>query len=265
MKVAAIQLCANDDKIKNVLNALRLCEKAAVSGAKFIALPEVFHYRGRFLSSKEALAQAESLIGKSLEPFYQLAKRKKVFILAGSIIEKQRGGSKAFNTSVLINDKGEQKSVYRKINMFDARLDKNNFQEAKVFERGKKKVVVSLNEFHIGMSICYDLRFTNLYTELKKRGANVLCVPSAFTKITGMAHWEVLLRARAIENLSYVIAPNQYGKDGRGVDSFGNSMIIDPWGRVLARAGAVKEEIIYADISLKVISEARKKLPGICK
>ena len=113
------------------------------------------------------------------------------------------------------------------------------------------------------MSVCYDLRFPALYRYYAKGGVNVLCVPSAFTQKTGQAHWEVLLRARAIENLSYVVAPNQIGKDGRGVPSYGNSMIIDPWGKILARASEKNEEIIYADINSAIMKRVRKILPRV--
>jgi nitrilase len=114
----------------------------------------------------------------------------------------------------------------------------------------------------IGISICYDLRFPELYQRYARQGAEILCVPSAFTKMTGMAHWEVLLRARAIENLCYVLAPNQIGRDGNGVPSYGNSMIIDPWGKILARASGSKEEIIYADLDKRALKDQRAILPG---
>ena len=122
-----------------------------------------------------------------------------------------------------------------------------------------------VEEFKVGLSICYDLRFPKLYQDYAALGANVLTVPSCFTKITGQAHWEILLRARAIENLCYVLAPNQVGRDARGIESYGHSMVVDPWGNVIAEGSVDKEEIIYADISMQHIIDARAKLPGIIK
>ena len=130
---------------------------------------------------------------------------------------------------------------------------------------GKKSVVSRVEDFKIGMSVCYDLRFPDLYQSYRQKGAHILTVPASFTQMTGRAHWEVLLRARAIENQCYVLAPNQVGQDGRGVATHGHSMVISPWGEVLARASSDKEEIIYAEISLEEIKKTQKTLPGFRK
>jgi predicted amidohydrolase len=190
-----------------------------------------------------------------------LAKKHKVAILAGSICERIPGEKKVYNTSVLINEFGEVAAKYRKTHLFNAVIGKTKVNESQHFLAGRKMVLVNIGIWTAGLSICYDLRFPEFYRKYTKAGADILCVPSAFTKVTGQAHWEILLRGRAIENLCYVLAPNQIGTDGRGIIHYGNSMIIDPWGRILARASHDKEEIIFADLQRNQLTEYRKVLP----
>ncbi len=190
------------------------------------------------------------------------AKKHKVVILAGSICERIAGNKKVFNTSVLIDARGKIAAKYRKIHLFDAMFVKTKLKESQRIYHGRRTVLSKVGPWIVGLSICYDLRFPRLYQKYAHAGANVLCVPSAFTKTTGIAHWEVLLRARAIENLCYVLAPNQIGKDGHGISNYGNSMIIDPWGKILARASGNKEEIIYAHLDQKYLKERRIILPN---
>ena len=194
-----------------------------------------------------------------------LAKRKKVFILLGSICEKTGQKNKAYNTSVLVDDKGHIAAKYRKMHLFNAIIGKKRAQESKWFLPGKGLVSANVKGFKIGMSICYDLRFPAMYQKYSKEGCCVFTAPSSFTKKTGKAHWEILLRARATENFCYVLAPNQTGIGGRGIASFGNSMIIDPWGDVLARASAGKEEVIYANIKKEKMLFSRRRLPRAMK
>jgi predicted amidohydrolase len=262
MKVALIQLSAGSDKNSNVRKAVEMTETALQQGAKLVALPEVFNFRGNTQDPQITAAAAERVPGASLLPFMALAKKYTAAVLAGSIFEKGPQG-KVFNCSVFIDPAGTPLAKYRKINLFDARLGDKIIKESLCFHPGKLITTVPHEEFKLGLSICYDLRFAPLYGELASRGANFLMVPSCFTKKTGEFHWEVLLRARAIENLSYVIAPNQVGVDFRGVEAYGNSMIVSPWGEVVARASGNKEEILYGEIDLQKIEQARQILPKI--
>ncbi|MBP9855355.1 MAG: carbon-nitrogen hydrolase family protein [Candidatus Omnitrophica bacterium] len=259
MKTAVIQFNATDNKNLNIKKAVFLVEKAAKAKAKFILLPEVFIYRGTW-DEKIRAAVYESIPGPTSSLFCSLAKKYSVHILLGSIYEKSKNSKKAYNSSVLIDNNGRIARKYQKMNLFEAIVGEKKIKESEQFLRGKKPVTAMIGKFKIGLSVCFDLRFPELYRRYYKEGVNVLCVPSAFTKITGQAHWEILLRARAIENLSYVLAPNQIGQDAKGIEYYGHSLIIDPWGRILKEASAEKEEIIYATLDVETIMEKRKKL-----
>ncbi len=260
MKTAVIQLNATSHKEKNIQKALALVDKAIVRGAKFILLPEAFHFRGKADLREGFRAIAERIPGMSTTPLMDTARKHKVAILAGSICEKIPGEHKTYNTSVLIDPSGRITARYRKMHLFDATIGATKIKESRFFRGGRRKATAKVGPWHIGLSICYDLRFPELYQAYAQGGAEILCVPSAFTKVTGQAHWETLLRSRAIENLCYVLAPNQTGKDGRGITGYGNSMIVDPWGKVLARASDDKEEIIYAQLDKTFLRERRKIL-----
>lgn len=263
MKIAAIQLGSSSDKERSLDNARRLIIKAAKSDAEFISLPEVFNYRGSVKTKKEREQIAEKASGVTISLIKELAKQYRVNILAGSIYERVDNNKKVYNTSFFIDNKGNVLNKYRKINLFDAVLGKKKVQESKTFLPGDKLTVVKVKNFKLGLSVCYDLRFGNLYRSYAKKNVDIMCVPSAFTLATGKAHWEVLLRARAIENLSYVIAPNQIGTDHRGIRYYGNSLIVDPWGKVLARGSSNKEQILYAKTTKKELQDVRKILPKI--
>jgi len=261
MKVALIQMNATNDKSRNIVRAVELVKEAMACQSRFVLLPEVFNFRGVLTQPRDIQGIAEPIGGESLRPFMALAKKHKVFILAGSVYEKVKGMKKVYNTSVLIDDNGKISTRYRKIHLFDAIIGKKVIKESKLFVAGRKMAIGVVDKLRVGLSVCYDLRFPRLYKNYAQQGVHVLCVPSAFTKATGQAHWEVLLRARAIENLCYILAPNQIGHDGRGVPSYGHSMIIDPWGKILAEASGDKEEIIYARLDKDVLAGARKLLP----
>jgi len=265
MKIAVIQLDAKANKQNNIDRAVSLVKKAAAQKAKFILLPEVFSFRGRMKTPLQRRDMAENIPGISLRPLMELARQKKVFILAGSVLERVPGAVKVYNTSVLIDDRGKVIAKYRKRNLFDAVFGKKKVKESEQLLAGKRPALTKVGFFNVGLTICYDLRFPELYRSYALKGAHVLCVPSAFTKKTGQAHWEILLRARAIENLCYVLAPDQIGKDSRGVPSYGNSMIIDPWGRIVARASGHREQIIFAHLDKHEIMKARKILPSLGK
>ena len=256
MKVAVIQFGATADKDKNLQKTVGLVERAARNKAKFIALPEVFIYRGKGgLSGLKDVP--EKVPGPTTKLFGEIAKRHKAYILLGSLYEKS-AKKKVYNTSVLLNPQGKIQARYRKINLFDAHLGSKTLRESETFLKGSKKVLTSVQNFKIGLSICFDLRFPEIFYDQRQRGAHVFVVPSAFTKKTGQAHWKTLLRARAIEHQCYVLAPNQVGKDGRGVTSYGHSLIIDPWGKVLAEAKGVGHQILYATLHQKEIQRVRK-------
>ncbi|MDP8213447.1 MAG: carbon-nitrogen hydrolase family protein [Candidatus Zapsychrus exili] len=259
MKIATIQFNSTDNKVRNIKEAVRLVEKAAKAGAQFILLPELFVFRGK-LTSKVLNEISENVDGDTVKIFSILAKKYKVFILLGSIYEKSKNLKKIYNTSVLINDKGNTIAQYRKINLFDAIVDGKKIQESKFFLKGKNLITAKVGDFKVGLSICYDVRFSELYKEYKNKKVDIVCVPAAFTKTTGEAHWEILIRARAIEGLCYVLAPNQVGKDNRGRYSYGHSMIVDPWGKILKEAKSNKAEILFAELDKNQIKNNRKAL-----
>jgi len=260
LKVAVIQMAAGPIKEKNLRTALDLIRKAVRRRARFILLPEAFNFRG---GESELSKNAETLPGPSLEPLQKIARQNKVWILAGSIGEKIRSTRKVYNSSVLMDDRGRMKAVYRKMHLFDVSLkDKEIFESKKVL-RGSRPVLTSLGGIPLGLSVCYDLRVPELYGYYASKGAQILCIPSSFTLRTGKAHWEVLLRARAVENQCFVLAPNQYGVGSHDVRTYGSSMIIDPWGRVLARASVNRQEILYADLDFRDLNKIRKNLPSL--
>ena len=260
LNVSVIQLNSQNDINKNIVKAKILINESLKNRPDLICLPEMFHCRGNVL---EMLASADTIPGTILSHFMDLAKKHNVFILAGSICEKTTEKRKVYNSSVLINNMGEVQAKYRKIHLFKVNFNDVSIDESITFKPGKKPVSTSIDNFKLGLSICYDLRFPELYRIYNNNGVNILTVPASFTKPTGEAHWETLLRARAIENQAYVIAPNQTGNGAGNVPTYGNSMIIDPWGTVLARASEDKEEIISATLSLEDLSQVREKLPSL--
>ena len=256
LKTAVIQFGAGKDKERNLRRAASLVETAARAGAKFILLPELFVYRGRG-SLPELQAASETVPGPTTKTFAKLARKHRTFILLGSLYEKSRG-RKVYNTSVLLNPQGRVQAKYRKIHLFDADIGRHALRESQRFLKGKRPVLTKVGPFKVGLSVCFDLRFPELYAYYARKGADILVVPSAFTHKTGQAHWEILVRARAVENQCYVCAPNQFGKDGRGVTSYGHSLIVHPWGDVLAEAPGARTKIMYATLKRQEIQRARK-------
>ena len=262
MKAALLQFCSGPEKSANLLKALTMSREAIEQGAQFILLPEVFNFRGD-TRNKELLAlESETVPGPSTKTFSALAQKNKVSFLLGSLLEKVPSRH-VYNTSVFIGPRGEIAAKYRKIHLFDARIGDKIVREADCFRAGRRPQTVNIGEFKAGLSICYDLRFPELYQDYARQGAQLLTVPSCFTKKTGEAHWETLLRARAIENLSYVLAPNQTGTDARGMQAYGHSMIISPWGEVIARGSGSAEEIIFGEVRMEEVIRARQILPGV--
>ncbi len=257
---AAIQMAAGPDKRANLERAERLIRLASARGADLAALPEVFNWRGK---RAEEPAAAEDLDGVSLTLMARLARELRIHLIAGSIAEQAPGQIKTWNTSVLFGRDGSRLAVYRKIHLFDVDLPgRVTIRESDAKLSGSEVVSVDTQLGRIGMSICYDIRFPELYRQLTYDGAKIITVPSAFTFPTGEAHWEALVRARAIENQCYMIAPAQFGPNVHGFSDYGNSMIVDPWGRVLARA-ADQEGVVIAPIDLEYLERVRRELPSL--
>jgi predicted amidohydrolase len=263
MRAAAIQLNSTADKGRNLEAAERLVREAAQDGAELVALPEKWNVLG----DAEALHEgAEPLGGPTLAAAGSWARELGIHLLAGSIAERVEAQQRLFNTSVLIGPDGELHARYRKIHMFDVDVGGVTYRESETEQPGDEIVAAaiggSLPEITLGMTVCYDLRFPELYRILAVRGATVLSVPSAFTFETGKDHWEVLLRARAIENQAFVVAPNQVGEASPHYRSYGHSMLVDPWGAVLAEAPD-GEGFVAADLDLADQDRVRSTLPSL--
>ncbi len=260
LTAACIQNCATSDVEHNIATSLRLSQAAAKDGATFIATPEYFSGlktdAGRFLPN--AFVEEEHPV---LPAFQKAAQDLGVWFLLGSLGVTNPDG-RISNRSYVINDEGEIAARYDKIHMFDVDLETGSFRESATITPGEEAVVVDLPEARLGLSICYDLRFAALYRSLCRLGAEVLAVPAAFTKVTGEAHWHVLQRARAIEHGCFVVAPCQYGKLEGGGECFGHSLIIDPWGEVLADAGD-GEGYAIAELDMERVNQARSRIPAL--
>lgn len=259
MRVAAVQLNSSGDKGRNLEVAERLVRAAAADGAELVALPEKWNL---LAPGGEMAAGAEALDGPSLGAARGWARELGIHLLAGSIAERGGEGEKAANASVLIDPDGVDIAVYRKIHMFDVEAGGVSYRESDHERPGLEIVAAPVGEAIAGLSVCYDLRFPELYRILALRGARLLAVPSAFTTATGRDHWEVLLRARAIENQAFVLAPNQYGKAPPHYDSYGRSAIVDPWGTTLALAPD-GEGLAVADLDFAAQETIREKLPSL--
>jgi predicted amidohydrolase len=258
LRAAAVQLNSTGDRDRNLERAEALVRSAAGDGARLVALPEKWNL---LAAGEELLAGAEPLDGPSLQAARSWAGELGVHLLAGSIAERGAAG-KAFNTSVLIGADGEDVAIYRKIHMFDVDVGGVSYRESAHEEPGDEIVTAPLGELIIGLTVCYDLRFPELYRILAVRGSHLVTVPSAFTATTGRDHWEVLLRARAIENQVFVLAPDQVGEAPPHYESHGHSAIVDPWGLVLAQAQA-GECFVAADLDLGAQDRIRQSLPSL--
>ncbi|MDX6600806.1 MAG: deaminated glutathione amidase [Solirubrobacterales bacterium] len=258
MRAAVVQLNSTGEKARNLVTAERLVRAAAADGAELVALPEKWNL---LAGGEELLAGAEALDGPSLSAARDWARELGIQLLAGSISEQGTEG-KAFNTSVLIGSSGEDLAVYRKIHMFDVEVGGIAYRESEHEEAGSEIVTAPLGDLTVGLSVCYDLRFPELFRILAVRGAHLFTVPSAFTLATGRDHWEVLLRARAIENQAFILAPNQVGEAPPHFSSNGRSMIVDPWGVVLATAPD-EECFAAAELDFGDQDRIRESLPSL--
>lgn len=260
--VAAVcQLCSTLDKEANVAAAEKLVLEAAEKGAQLVALPELFNALGPL---PQVIALAEPIPGPTSERCSQWAARLNITLCAGSICEKADSPGHGFNTSLLFGPDGTLLAKYRKMHLFDADIPGHvTVKESEFMLPGETTVVTRHSGCEYGQAICYDLRFPEVFRQLAASGAEIIFLPSAFTLATGPDHWEILLRARAIENQAFVVAPNQCGRHGPGLVSYGHSMIVDPWGRVLARASGDRQEIVYAQLQSAILEDMRRKLPAL--
>ncbi|MEE8295394.1 MAG: carbon-nitrogen hydrolase family protein [Sphingomonadales bacterium] len=261
LSVGLIQMCASERVPENIESASTLIEEARNKGADFILTPEmtgIFEQRKKNLFENTHFEETDP----ALAAFKALASDLKVWLLIGSLAIKV-GDDKLVNRSFLISP-GGIRARYDKIHMFDVDLeDGESYRESSTYKAGKKPVVTTTPFGTLGLSICYDLRFPYLYRRLAHMGARIIAVPSSFTKVTGAAHWHTLLRARAIETGCFVLAPAQAGRHSNGRETFGHTLVVDPWGEVLLDAGTVDQGAFVVSLDLTKIEKARTMIPAL--
>ncbi|MBM3664256.1 MAG: carbon-nitrogen hydrolase family protein [Actinobacteria bacterium] len=257
MRAAVVQLLADEDTARNIARAGELVRAAVVSGAQVVVLPEKWNWWGSASRTSEG---AEALDGPSLSAARAWARELGVFVLAGSVLEAIGDGSRAHNTSVLIAPDGRDTALYRKVHLFDVTVDGHEYRESDAVEPGESLALGYAAGLRLGLSVCYDLRFPELYRSLAASGATALAVPANFTVPTGAAQWDVLLRARAIEDQCFVLAAGQCGEHATGEGAWGHSMIVGPWGTVLAEVPD-GEGFACADLDLAEQARLRVALP----
>ena len=261
IKVACVQLRCGEDVDENVRSALALIGEAHKAGARFIATPENTNLMAADGGAKLAKTFPEK-DDRALAQFCALAEELGIWLLVGSLGIKV-SEDKTANRSYLIGPNGRISARYDKIHLFDVNLPSGEtYRESNTVAPGGQAVVENLPWGRLGLSVCYDLRFPQLYRALARSGAEILTVPSAFTETTGKAHWHVLLRARAIENSCFVVAPAQGGTHANGRKTYGHSLIVGPWGDILAEAGT-EPGIVAAELDLEQIAEVRARLPSL--
>jgi predicted amidohydrolase len=272
--VAALQMTSTADVEANLERCRELCREAAAAGAMLIGLPENFAYLGPDQDHRAAIAEelpnqlptmagAAAPAGPILTAMRQLARAAGAWLLLGGFPERTGVGNRIRNSAVLLDPQGEIQALYRKIHLFDVDVPGGrSFRESETVEAGAEPVVAGTPWGNLGLTICYDLRFPELYRELGRRGARMIAVPSAFTLETGKDHWHVLLRARAIENQVFLIAPAQWGSHGGNRRSFGHALIVDPWGAVIAECGD-HEGFALARLQLDYQDRIRATFPAL--
>lgn len=256
--VAAVQLTSGSDVDDNIDRAVDLIRLAAHQGASYVQVPEYFNYLGPQKGFERA---AESIPGPTTNRLALVAREYRVTVHLGSLLERSPQAGKYFNTSVLLNPVGDIVATYRKIHLFDVDVpDVTAQRESNVITAGENLVVARLPLFSIGMTVCFDLRFPEFYRALAVAGAELFAVPSAFNAVTGAAHWDTLVRARAIENHAFVVAAAQVGTTREGVATHGHSMIVDPWGVVVAQAAGDGPDVITAAIDVDEVLRRRQQI-----
>ena len=256
---AAIQMSSTPEKAENVATAERLVREAAAAGAGLVALPEMWSCHGLPAAYPGA---AELIPGPTTEFLGGLARELGVYVLGGSIFEHDPGSERLYNTSTFFDPSGALTAAYRKIHLFDVKAPDRDYLESETVAPGGEIVTAKAGPATLGLSVCYDLRFPELYRILALRGAEILAVPAAFTLQTGKDHWELLLRARAVENQSYVVAPAQWGQKADGRWTYGRSMIVDPWGTVLAQCPD-RDGFALSTLDLDYLDRLRADFPAL--
>jgi deaminated glutathione amidase len=259
LRAAAVQLNSTEHRERNLEQAGRLVREAAAAGAELVVLPEKFNVLG---TVEQLRAGAEPLDGPTLRFAGELARELGIWLIAGSIVERLEGEEKLRNTSALLGPDGDVKAVYRKIHMFDVEVGGVTYRESDAEAPGNEIVLGDAGDVSIGLAVCYDLRFPEVFRILALQGARVITLPSAFTLRTGKDHWEVLVRARAIENQVFMVAAGQIGTHPPNHESYGRSMIVDPWGLPLAVAPD-NECFVIGDVDFAAQDRIREKLPSL--
>ena len=259
MRVGLVQINSQEDRHRNVARAVELIGQAAAQGAQLVALPEYTTFLGR---SEVQPQHVEDIDGETAQALSTAAKRHNVWIHGGSLIERSGQPHKNYNTSLVFNPNGERVAMYRKIHLFDVDIAPGSYRESDSLIPGEDIVTTDINGVRLGLTICFDVRFPELYRALALAGAKIIAVPAAFTAFTGKDHWEVLLRARAIENQCYIIAPAQWGEHPVGRMCYGRSMIINPWGTVIAQA-ADGEGVVVANLDMADLERIRTAVPSL--
>jgi predicted amidohydrolase len=260
-QVALIQMISSAKVAENLLHIEQFLIQAKNNQAELVVLPENFAFMG--LNETDKLKVAEQYgQGPIQQKISQLAKQLKLWIIAGTIPLKTLG-TKVRSSSIVFDDQGLNVARYDKIHLFDVRVSEHEaHQESLTVDRGNELVVVDTPVGKVGLTVCYDLRFPELFQQLMLKGAQLFSVPSAFTAVTGLAHWEILLRARAIENLCYVLAPNQGGHHENGRGTYGHSMVVEPWGKVIAQK-EIGAGVVNATIDLNRLHQLRQHFPCV--
>jgi deaminated glutathione amidase len=264
MQVAVIQLSSQDDVTLNLERACLWIDRAADAGAKLVTLPENFAFMGEEARKRELAERLDGAFpGPILTALSEAAAARGVWILGGGMPEKSDDPSRPYNTSVLVDPQGTVAATYRKVHLFDVSLpDGTSLRESAATSAGSEPVTAEVLGVRFGLSICYDVRFPELYRRLVEQGARVVTVPSAFTLTTGKDHWHALLRARAIENQVYVLAPAQHGKHPRGRQTYGKSLVVDPWGEVIAQCSE-GDGMALAHLDFEYQDRVRNALPAL--
>ena len=256
--VAVIQLSSDADVARNVEVASELVREAASRGATYVQVPEYFNYLGPARGFSDA---SEPVPGPTTTHFARLAASLGVAVHLGSMLERSSDAAKPFNTSVVIDEHGDVVATYRKAHLFDVDVPGQiTHRESDVIAAGDELVVVDVAGVCLGLSICFDLRFAELYRGLVLAGADVLAIPAAFNASTGAAHWEVLVRARAIENHAFVLSAAQVGTTSDAIATFGHSMVVDPWGVVVAQSTSDGPEVVLATIDPDDVRRRRSQI-----
>jgi deaminated glutathione amidase len=264
MRVAVVQLNTQDELLLNLSTAREWIGRAADAGAKFVTLPENFAFMGEEARKREIAERVDGAFpGPILSTLCEAAAKHGVWVLGGGMPELSDDPARPYNTSVLVDPKGAVAASYRKVHLFDVSLpDGTNLRESAATSAGTQAVTAEVQGVRVGLSVCYDVRFPELYRRLVDQGARIITVPSAFTLTTGKDHWHALLRARAIENQVWVLAPAQHGKHPRGRQTYGKSLVIDPWGEVVAQC-TEGEGFAVAHLDFEYQDKVRTSLPSL--